>query len=554
MDNSGLVSLSFFVCLFQILVMKLLSPRSPLSISSNKKRTSFLRFLFLCGFVCVWSKDDDLPHILFVVVDDLGSHDLGLHGSGIFTPHSDQLAREGLYLDNYYVLPYCSPTRASILSGRYPLHTGCHTIINDWETQGLPLDEETLPQVLRKVGYHAHAIGKWHVGHARWEQTPTFRGFESFFGYYHGASDYFTHTKQGPVGAAYEMNRDYQEFCGLDCSQVVDERGNYSTHVFTREAIQLIDGYNVENGPLFLYLAHQAVHAPAEVPEEYRQAYNNRTDWTDKRKTYAAMLSAVDESIENVTKALKAKGMWDNTILVFTTDNGGPTDVCAVQGSSNFPLRGGKCTVYNGGTTGDGFVSGPALSKLGIAPGRYQHLFHVVDWLPTLGNLTGATPQGKPLDGVNQLQAFRNPMSTAPREQVFVGYVFFPEGIPGRQWYGPALRYQNWKLIQGTSGGPEDARDFPPGTETPAIGGAAGDYLLFDIDHDPEEQYNIAEDYPVVVEALRQKLSEYQQSFVPPQDLDPTCPFPGLDHMNNTKFGPTWRPWCSGSSTVVVYN
>jgi hypothetical protein len=109
-------------------------------------------------------------------------------------------------------------------------------------------------------------------------------------------------------------------------------------------------------------------------------------------------------------------------------------------------------------------------------------------------------------------------------------------------------------LIQGTAGGPEDVTDFPPGTETPAIGGAPGDYLLFDIDHDPEEQYNIADDNPGVVEVLRQKLSEYQRSLVPPQDLDLTCSFPGLDHMNTTKFGPTWRPWCSGSSRVVVYD
>jgi arylsulfatase A-like enzyme len=121
-----------------------------------------------------------LPNILFVIVDDLGSHDLGMHGTGILSPHADELARQGVYLENYYVLPYCSPTRASILSGRYPLHTGCHTIINDYHTQGLPLDEETLPQVLRKAGYQAHAVGKWHVGHSRWEQTPTFRGFQSF--------------------------------------------------------------------------------------------------------------------------------------------------------------------------------------------------------------------------------------------------------------------------------------------------------------------------------------------------------------------------------------
>ena len=122
----------------------------------------------------------------FFVVDDLGSSDLGLHGSGIFTPWCDSLATEGIFLENYYVLPYCSATRASFLSGRYPLSTGCHTILFDTSTSGLPTDEETLAQLLRRGGYQAHAVGKWHVGHAKWEQTPTFRGFQSFYGFYHG--------------------------------------------------------------------------------------------------------------------------------------------------------------------------------------------------------------------------------------------------------------------------------------------------------------------------------------------------------------------------------
>lgn len=320
------------------------------------------------------------------------------------------------------MLPYCSPTRASLLSGRYPLHTGCHTIVNDWETHGLPLDEETLAQVLSRGGYQTHAVGKWHVGHARWEQTPTFRGFDSFFGYYLGWTDYMTHYKEGSTGRGYDLHNDSRANCGHDCSQVADERGNYSTHVYTRRAVELIDDYDSSQGPLFLYLAHQAVHAPDEVPDTYREPYENMSGWDDTRKTYAGMLSCADESIANVTAALQAKGMWEDTLVIVTTDNGGPTAVCAVQGSSNYPLRGGKCTVWQGGTTGDALLSGPALARLGIEPSVYTNLFHVVDWLPTLAAVAHSPPAGKPLDGVNHLAALRDATASPAREELFVGY------------------------------------------------------------------------------------------------------------------------------------
>ena len=489
-----------------------------------------------------------LPHILFVVMDDLGSHDLGIHGSNILTPNSDQLVKTGVYLDNYYVLPYCSPTRASILSGRYPLHTGCHTIINDWETQGLPLDEETLPQVLRRAGYQAHAVGKWHVGHSRWEQTPTFRGFQSFYGFYLGAQDYFTHIKNGDRGDGYDMRNDHCEYCGHNCSQLVDERGNYSTHVFTREAIRIVQEHDNADGPLFLYLAHQAVHWPDEVPGRYTEPYKNRSVWSDRRRTYAGMLTAADESIANVTQALKDKGMWEDTLVVFTTDNGGPTAVCSIQGSSNFPRRGGKCTVWEGGTTGDGLLSGPALQKfLGIQPGgRYPHIFHAVDWLPTLAAIVGASPAGKPLDGVNHVDALKGKSTIPPREEVFVGYAAY-----GNKWYGPAIRYKIWKLIQGVSGGPETPNDNPSGPKSPAKGGISGDYLLYDLSSDPEEENDVSADFPIIVQVLRAKLQEYQLSYVPPIENDPSCPFRGIS--NTSTFGPTWMPWCSGAVEVVFY-
>jgi len=505
------------------------------------------------------------PNIILIVLDDLGSHDLGRHGSGIQTPHIDQLAESGVYLENYYVLPFCSPTRAALLSGRYPLHTGLHRVILQDSVQSLPLEEETLAQVMQRAQYKTHAVGKWHIGHADWRMTPTFRGFETFFGFYLGGEDYFTHRNQ----AGYDLRNDTKEFCGKGCSQLPDERGNYSTHVFTREAIHVIENHarstERRSRPLFLYLGYQAVHDPDQVPKRYKEPYEkfaNESGWDDKRITYAGMLSAADKGVGKVFHTLKKTGLWEDTIVIFTTDNGGPTDVCAVQGSSNYPKRGGKCTVYEGGTTGDGFLSGPALSSYWNIPvgtnRSYENLFHVVDWLPTLAAAVGSQPRGRPLDGVSHLDALRlvgnihGKKSTRqkPREEVFVGYSYFRRD--GDHWYGPAIRYLNWKLIQGSSGGPENPNNIPNGTGTPAVGGDRSvSYALYDLSKDASETHNVAQDYPIILQLMQSKLREYQKGFVPPRPhTDPDCPFPGL--RNSSRFGKVWNPWCDGGSKNVA--
>lgn len=482
------------------------------------------------------------PHVVMIVVDDLGSHDLGMHGTGIQTPYSDQLAQEGLYLNQYYVLPYCSPTRASLLTGMYPLHTGIHTPIPDDSSAGLPLHFETLADLFKAADYQTHAVGKWHLGYAKWEYTPTFRGFDTFYGFYRGGEDYFAHSSKH----GYDLRYDGQPNCGEGCSQVVDERGNYSTHVFTREAVRLIlnlnntnDTTTHHNKPLFLYLAYQAVHAPDQVPKEYMHRYENHSDWTDLRKTYAGMLTAADEGIGNVTQALKDATIWDDTLIIFTTDNGGPTSVCAVQGSSNYPKRGGKCTVWEGGTTGDAFLSGPGLVNFGLsASSKFSHLFHVVDWMPTLADIIGASLTTKTnitLDGKSQLAGLKN--DTAIRDHVFVGYAY--AAYATNQWYGPAIRHGRWKMIQGASAGPDEYNISPNGSKQPLPGGADNcTYMLYDLELDAREQQNIADQHPAIVHFLKGKLKEYQKSFVPPQpDKDEECPFPGFV---NTSIGPTW--------------
>jgi arylsulfatase B/arylsulfatase I/J len=356
------------------------------------------------------------------------------------------------------------------------------------------------------------------------------------------------------------MRHDPERMCGLGCSRIVNETGNYSSHVFTREAIRVIEEYSSttstqekSGNPLFLYLAFQAVHAPDEVPEHYMEPYENL--WPDNplRRIYAGMLTAADEGIGNVTAALKAAGMWEDTLIVFTTDNGGPTQTCSAQGSSNGLKRGGKCSVWDGGTTGDGYLSGPAMKKLGFiggSPRRSPHLFHVVDWMPTLAEMVGVIPRANnipctvtntpnskgPLDGKSQWMSLRD--NVPVRKELFVGYT---RNDQTDVWYGPAMRFENWKLVQGKSGGPDQySNDSPGNPKEPQRGGIAdATYMLFDLETDPLEIHDLASVYPDVVEQLVNKLRDYQKTYTPPQpessEACPKCPGPV-----ETYLGPTW--------------
>lgn len=485
-------------------------------------------------------------HILFIVIDDMGSADLGLHSSGIATPVIDGLAAEASMFTNYYVQSTCSPTRSALLSGRYPLHTGINDWIPDNATYGLPLHDETLAQVLQRAGYRTHAVGKWHVGHARWDLTPTFRGFESFFGFYQGGESYFEHRSDG----AYDFRHDRQEFCGNGCSQIVDERGNYSTHVFVREAVDIIRHHDFRSSPLFLYLAFQAVHGPDEVPEQYRVPYESNEHWNSLRKTYAGMLTAADEGIGNVTLALKAAGVWEDLVVIFTTDNGGPTETGWVQGSSNWPKRGGKSTIWEGGTTGDAFMWGPEFRTQ-----RFEPLFHVVDWLPTLAELVGTTPKGNVLDGVSQLKALCG--GRPARTEIYYGVTDSTVGV-----HGPAIRIGKWKLINGTGGVPGG---WPrPGNTSFANNIALDDdddddddkvYRLFDLETDPEERHNVAHEHKDLVDSMFARLQWYRDSAVPQQRSDETCPrcvigslMAGDCFVEDARVGMAWQPWCQDAN------
>ena len=386
------------------------------------------------------------PNILLVVIDDLGFDDMGYRAltPEIMTPNADGFAKEGVILENYYVQPSCSPTRTTILSGRYPLRTGVNNFIPTGAPYGLSSKETTLANMLRGNGYKTAAIGKWHGGMYSYDMTPTFRGFESFYGFYNGGEDYFTHVA-GDGG--YDMRRDVGIKCGKNCSHIeLEAEGNYSTILFSEEAVKVVDAHDTSS-PLFLYLAYQAVHSPAEAPEYYIEPYKHIGGI---RSIYAGMLSCMDEGLGNVTNAFKRKGMMDNTIMIFTADNGGPTETCAKQGSSNWPLRGSKCSIWEGGTRGSSFMwFGPTAGKLTNRGGNYTNLMHAADWMPTIAEAIDVKCDTcLKWDGVSHYQAL-TASGEAPRDNIYYGITDAQVGI-----HGPAMRVGCYKVILGDGGKP----------------------------------------------------------------------------------------------------
>jgi arylsulfatase A-like enzyme len=409
------------------------------------------------------------PNIVFILADDMGWKDVGFHGSEIKTPNLDALAASGVRLDQFYVQPVCSPTRASLMTGRYPMRYGLQvSVIRPDATYGLALDERTLPQALRDAGYATSMVGKWHLGSFEEKYWPTSRGFDHHYGHLFGMIDYTTHLR----GKQLDWYRD---------GKSLKEEG-YSTELLGKEAVRVIREHNPAK-PLFLYVAFNATHAPLMAPAEYVDRYKEIAD--HDRRLKAAMTTCMDDQIGAIAAELEKRGMREKTLLVFASDNGGPTG--KGNAADNGPLRAGKASLYEGGLRVPAFAVWPGKLKPG---GVAKEMLHMTDWYPTLLKLGGASPDQKlHLDGKEAWATIADG-KPSPRDEILHNV----EPTRG------ALRKGAWKIVvQG---------------KLPAAAGAKAE--LFNIADDPYEKTDLSAKHPDKVSELLERLNAYAREAVPP--------------------------------------
>lgn len=408
------------------------------------------------------------PNIVHIVADDLGWKDLGFQGaSDIRTPNLDRLAGEGARLRQFYVQPMCTPTRAALMTGRYPFRYGLQTIVIPGPAgYGLDTSERLMPQCLKDAGYATAIIGKWHLGHADPKYWPRQRGFDYQYGAMIGELDYYTHSDAG-VRDWFRDNRP------------VVEQG-YTTQLLGADAVRYVEGQSPER-PFYLYLAFNAPHTPYQAPPEYVERYAAIADPT--RRTYAGMVTCLDDEIGKVVAALERTGLRERTLIIFHSDNGGTTNAMFAGQMTdlsktrlpcdNGPLRDGKGTLYEGGCKVPAFATWPGR----IAAREVDGMIHAVDLYPTLAGLAGAsTAGGKPLDGVDVWPTIATG-ATSPRSEV----VYNIEPFRG------AVRQGDWKAVW---------RALIPATVE-----------LYNLAEDPYEKTDLAAAHPDRVATLQARIN-----------------------------------------------
>lgn len=434
------------------------------------------------------------PNILLIVADDLGYADIGVHGGKVVpTPNIDKLAAMGTRCTSGYVsAPYCSPSRAGMLTGKYQTKFGheFNPHVGPEGKLGLPLDQRTLADLLRAAGYATGLVGKWHLGFSK-DHHPQSRGFEDFYGFLVGAHNF--HLKKGAApkfASAMSQNLIYR---GRETVQV----DGFATDVFTDEAIGFMKRHKEQ--PWFLYLAYNAVHTPLEISEKVKDRIP--ADVKDPaRRGYLALLLGLDDAMGRLLDHLKESGADQNTLIIFISDNGGSNvaPFFAYNTGINRPLRGSKGHTLEGGIRVPFFVAWPGKLP---ANKTYDAPVITLDILPTACALAGVkTPSN--IDGVNLMPHLSGENKAAPHDALF--------------WrFGPqkAIRKGNWTLV--------DWRDFEKKTNS--------GWQLFDLSKDIGQENDVIARHPDIAADLRQMWERWNAQNITPLwhgavAEDPTAP------------------------------
>lgn len=419
------------------------------------------------------------PNLVLILADDLGYRDVGFNGSKhIPTPHIDSIAAEGVRCTSAYVtFSVCAPSRAGLITGRYPQRFGFeHNTrwLRDDIREGLPLSETTIADALGKSGYHNGLVGKWHLG-AHPDLLPLERGFDEFYGIPGGGSLYLP-GKHGIEDIETVKNEYHSYRLWMLRGDTPEKPEKYLTDVFSDEAVDFVK--RNKDKPFFLFLSYNAPHGPLQATEKYLSRFKHIKN--KDRRTYAAMVSAMDDGVGRVLAEIDSAGLEEDTLVFFLSDNGGASS----NASSNFPLRGYKSSVFEGGFRVPFAVKWPGE----IPQGRtYEKPVSSLDIFATIAAASGAKEDPeRPLDGVDLVPFLTGKNTGSPHETIFLRKI---------QQNAFAVRSGSHKMVI-----PKDE----------------GKPLLFNLDTDIGEKSDIADANPKILADLEKRRSERNGELIDP--------------------------------------
>jgi len=453
-----------------------------------------------------WIDGINKPNILMIVVDDLGVNDVSWNNPHVETPFLGRLANNGVILDNTYTLPSCTPSRAAMLTGVYPYKMGLQRGFGTYFPDGIPTSVPLIAEYLKNIGYRNHIFGKWHLGFCSESYTPTGRGFDSFDGLYVSLKQYD------------RLNT------SLHTEHMTREQLIKHVEKITREKItsNIIKKQRNRKRPLEITSKHYVEKVKAVIENHDTEKpfflllslftkYYNKFKEVNIIKDRPNILKNMDETVGDVVDILKESGLYNNTIIFFISDNGGREMPKSIK-SPNYPLRGYKGSIYEGGTKVPAFIHSPLLTNSGY---RYGGLFHSIDILPTLLYPAGADLGNQTIDGLNQWTAIEL-NSSSPRTKMV--YNIDDETVPARldihekrTTFQICVRIGKYKLIWGTKY--MLARHYRKLKNR----GTGGEIELYNLETDPGETENISQLFPDVVEELKYFGLQNYERMVPPE-------------------------------------
>jgi arylsulfatase A-like enzyme len=438
-------------------------------------------------FGCNTAKKGRQPNIIIIFCDDLGYGDLGIFGHPtIHTPHLDKMAAEGQKWTSFYVAAsVCTPSRAALMTGRYPIRSGMcsyeHRVLFPDSTGGIPQIEITLAEALKKAGYATACIGKWHLGHLP-SYLPTENGFDYYFGIPYSNDMDYVGGENAFEKVRYKPKTEYWNVPLMRNKEVIERPADQNTITkrYTQEAVQFIK--QNKNKPFFLYFPHSMVHTPLFASDDFLN--------TSRRGLFGDAAEEVDWSVGTILKTLDEENLGDNTLVVFTSDNGPWLSMLQAGGSAGL-LRMGKGTTWEGGMRVPAVFYWPGRIK----PGIVMDMGATLDLFPTVCSLAGAdTPDDRMVDG----------------------YDLSPVLFDGQASPRESMIYYRGEMVYAARKGTYKAHFITEGSYGMGEGRTEHSIpLLFQLEHDPGENYDIAAQHPEILEEISQLVEEHRKTVIP---------------------------------------